>query len=73
MLVDYVRVSTDGDRQVLDLQGNALLTAGFDGRHRFADRVRSLNRALSGSAHGRIGSDVARTSRMEERRMAGRP
>jgi DNA invertase Pin-like site-specific DNA recombinase len=39
MLVGYMRVSTDGDRQVLDLQRDALLTAGVDGRHLFEDRV----------------------------------
>jgi hypothetical protein len=30
MLVGYMRVSTDGDRQVLDLQRDALLAAGVD-------------------------------------------
>jgi len=39
MLVGYMRVSTDGDRQVLDLQRDALLAAGVDGRHLFEDRV----------------------------------
>jgi DNA invertase Pin-like site-specific DNA recombinase len=38
MLVGYVRVSTDGDRQVLDLQHDALITAGVDERHLFEDR-----------------------------------
>ena len=33
MLVGYMRVSTDGDRQVLDLQRDALLAAGVDERH----------------------------------------
>ena len=28
MLVGYMRVSTDGDRQVMDLQHDALLAAG---------------------------------------------
>ncbi len=28
MLVGYMRVSTDGDRQVMDLQRDALLAAG---------------------------------------------
>ena len=31
MLVGYMRVSTDGDRQVMDLQRDALLAAGVDG------------------------------------------
>jgi len=33
MLVGYMRVSTDGDRQVFDLQHDALLAAGVDERH----------------------------------------
>ncbi len=39
MLVGYMRVSTDRDRQVLDLQRDALLSAGVDERHLFEDRV----------------------------------
>jgi len=39
MLVGYMRVSTDGDRQVLDLQRDALLAAGVDERNLFADRI----------------------------------
>jgi len=39
MLVGYMRVSTDGDRQVFDLQHDALLAAGVDERHLFEDRV----------------------------------
>ena len=39
MLVGYMRVSTDGDRQVMDLQRDALLTAGVDERHLFEDRA----------------------------------
>ena len=39
MVVGYMRVSSDGDRQVLDLQRNALLAAApclsADRRHRF--------------------------------------
>jgi hypothetical protein len=35
MLVGYMRVSTSGDRQVLDLQRDALLAAGVDARHLF--------------------------------------
>ncbi len=34
-----MRVSTDGDRQVLDLQRDALLGAGVDERHLFEDRA----------------------------------
>jgi DNA invertase Pin-like site-specific DNA recombinase len=39
MLVGYMRVSTDGDRQVLDLQRDALLNAGVDERHLFEDHA----------------------------------
>jgi DNA invertase Pin-like site-specific DNA recombinase len=35
MLIGYMRVSTSGDRQVLDLQRDALLAAGVDARHLF--------------------------------------
>ena len=35
----YMRVSTDGDRQVMDLQRDALLAAGVDERHLFEDRA----------------------------------
>ena len=38
MLVGYMRVSTGGDRQVMDLQRDALLTAGVDERHLFIAR-----------------------------------
>ena len=34
MLIGYMRASTDSDRQVLDLQRDALLSAGVDERHR---------------------------------------
>ena len=39
MLVGYMRVSTDGDRQVMDLQRDALLAAGVDRRHLFEDKA----------------------------------
>ncbi len=39
MLVGYMRVSTDSDRQVLDLQRDALLSAGVDERQLFEDRA----------------------------------
>ena len=39
MLVGYMRVSTEGDRQVLNLQRDALLAAGVDERHLFEDRA----------------------------------
>src|SRR5215212_7944192 len=52
MLVGYMRVSTDGDRQVLDLQRDALLAAGVDERHLFEDRA-------SGSRDDRAGLAAA--------------
>jgi DNA invertase Pin-like site-specific DNA recombinase len=48
MLVGYMRVSSDGDRQVLDLQRDALLHAGVDERHLFEDHA-------SGSRDNRAG------------------
>ena len=48
MLVGYMRVSTDGDRQMLDLQRDALVAAGVDERHLFEDRA-------SGSRDDRAG------------------
>jgi DNA invertase Pin-like site-specific DNA recombinase len=39
MLVGYMRVSSSGDRQVLDRQCNAPLAAGVDSRHLVEDRV----------------------------------
>ena len=39
MLVGYMRVSTDNDRQVLDLQRDALLSTGVDERLLFDDHV----------------------------------
>ena len=38
-LIGYMRVSTNADRQVLDLQREALLSAGVDERHLFEDRA----------------------------------
>jgi DNA invertase Pin-like site-specific DNA recombinase len=54
MLVGYMRVSSDGDRQVLDLQRDALLAAGVDERHLFEDHV-------SGSRSDRAGLAKALT------------
>jgi hypothetical protein len=39
MLVGYMRVSTEVDRQVMDLQRDALLAVGVDTRHLFEDRA----------------------------------
>jgi len=39
MLIGYMRVSTDNDRQSTDLQRDALVAAGVDARHLFEDRA----------------------------------
>jgi DNA invertase Pin-like site-specific DNA recombinase len=39
MLVGYMRVSSDNDRQALDLQYDALILAGVDPRHIFQDKA----------------------------------
>src|SRR5471032_1395318 len=39
MLVGYMRVSSDSDRQNTDLQRDALLAAGVDARHLYEDHA----------------------------------
>lgn len=39
MLIGYMRVSSDSDRQSTDLQHDALLAAGVDARHLFKDHA----------------------------------
>ena len=39
MLVGYMRVSSESDRQNTDLQRDALLAAGVDARHLYEDRA----------------------------------
>src|SRR3954463_15178888 len=39
MLVGYMRVSSDGERQTTDLQRDALLAAGVDERHLYEDHA----------------------------------
>lgn len=53
MLVGYMRVSTDGDRQVFDLQRDALLSAGVDQRHLFEDRTSGARKERAGLAEAR--------------------
>jgi DNA invertase Pin-like site-specific DNA recombinase len=50
MLVGYMRVSTDNDRQVMDLQRDALTAAGVDGRHLYEDRASGSRSDRSGLA-----------------------
>ncbi len=42
MLVGYMRVSSDGDRQTTALQRDALLAAGVDDRHLYEDKAMAL-------------------------------
>jgi DNA invertase Pin-like site-specific DNA recombinase len=42
MLIGYMRVSTDNDRQTTDLQKEALLKAGIDERHLFMDQASGI-------------------------------
>jgi DNA invertase Pin-like site-specific DNA recombinase len=39
MLVGYMRVSSESDRQITDLQRDVLLAAGVDDRHLFEDHA----------------------------------
>jgi DNA invertase Pin-like site-specific DNA recombinase len=48
MLVGYMRVSSDSDRQTTDLQRDALIAAGVDSRHLFEDHA-------SGAKDDRLG------------------
>lgn len=52
MLVGYMRVSSDLERQTTNLQRDALLGAGIDSRHLFEDRA-------SGSKDDRVGLAAA--------------
>ena len=52
MLVGYMRVSSDSDRQTTDLQRDALLAVGVDERHLFEDHA-------SGAKDNRPGLDTA--------------
>ena len=48
MLVGYLRVSSDSDRQSTHLQRDALLAAGIDARHLFEDRASGAKDARTG-------------------------
>ncbi len=50
MLVDYMRVSSDANRQSANLQRDALLAAGIDARHLFEDRACGAKDDRTGSA-----------------------
>lgn len=48
MLVGYMRVSSESDRQTTDLQRDALLAAGVDSRHLFEDHASGAKDDRSG-------------------------
>lgn len=50
MLIGYMRVSSDSDRQTTNLQRDALLVAGVDSRHLFEDRASGAKDDRSGLA-----------------------
>ena len=50
MLVGYMRVSSDSDRQTTDLQRDALIAAGVDERHLFEDKASGARSDRSGLA-----------------------
>ncbi len=50
MLIGYMRVSTDNDRQSTDLQRDALVAAGVDARHLFEDHASGAKDSRSGLA-----------------------
>jgi DNA invertase Pin-like site-specific DNA recombinase len=50
MLVGYMRVSSDSDRQNTDLQRDALLVVGVDARHLYEDRASGAKDDRSGLA-----------------------
>lgn len=52
MLIGYMRVSSDTERQATDLQRDALLSAGVDERHLFSDKVRSAKDDRPGMSKG---------------------
>lgn len=50
MLIGYMRVSSDSDRQATYLQRDALLAAGVDARHLFEDHAYGTKDDRSGLA-----------------------
>jgi len=50
MLIGYMRVSSDSDRQSTDLQRDALVAAGIDARHLFEDRASGAKDSRPGLA-----------------------
>jgi hypothetical protein len=68
MLVGYMRVSSEGDRQVLDLQRDALLTASVDEHHLFEDYASGIRGGGSSCrclAHLNVSASASATRRGE--------
>jgi DNA invertase Pin-like site-specific DNA recombinase len=53
MLVGYMRVSSDHDRQSTELQRDALLAAGVDVHHLFEDHASGAKEDRPGLANSR--------------------
>ena len=51
MLIGYMRVSSEHDRQTTDLQHDALIDAGVDPRHLFADKASGARNDRPGLQH----------------------
>ncbi|ASJ88905.1 DNA-invertase (plasmid) [Pseudomonas aeruginosa] len=68
MLVGYMRVSSDSDRQSTNLQRDALLAVGVDARHLFEDHASGAKDDRAGPGAGaRIRSPWRRVGRVEAR------
>ena len=59
MLIGYLRVSSESDRQTTDLQRDALLAAGVDERHLFQDKASGARDDRSGLAQALVRWSVA--------------
>ena len=71
MLVGYMRVSSDSDRQTTDLQRDALLSAGVDSRHLFEDHASGAKDDRCGLAEALDFCGVRRRARGVEARPLG--
>jgi DNA invertase Pin-like site-specific DNA recombinase len=60
MLIGYMRVSSDNDRQSTDLQRDALIAAGVDARHLFEDRTFGVKRTTLLETLARVGWSAAK-------------
>jgi hypothetical protein len=66
MLVGYMRVSSESDRQTTDLQRDALLATGVDARHLFEDHASGAKDDRAGVGKGAgVRAPGRRTRRLE--------